>query len=318
MRFLLILLLGSALVWSAPGAGLEPVALAPSVYAFYGDPGEATWDNAGNTGNTGFIIGRDGVIVVDTGISYRHGQAILEALARTTDKPVQLAIITHGVQEFLFGNAAFAERGVPLLAHARSVELMRSRCEHCLENLRVLLGDAMMRGTRVVLPERTVEASMSLEVAGRKLDLLTFGWGATPGDLVVFDRSSGVLFAGGLLTVQRIPDLRDGKLDGWLAALDRLEQVPARVLVPGHGPAATPAAIGELRDYLLALDAQARQFYGSGLSLMQALDAAELPAYRHWAMYPTLHRRNVQQRYLELELEELERVSCQGSVVSCQ
>jgi len=316
MRFLLILLLGPTLAWSAPG--LEPIAVAHDVYAFYGDPGEATPDNAGNTGNSGFIIGSDGVIVVDTGISYRHGQAMLAAIARTTNKPLHLVIVTHGMQEFLFGNAAFAERGVALLAHTRSVELMRSRCEHCLENLRQLLGEEPMQGTRVVLPERTIEASTSLEVAGRKLDLLTFGWGATPGDLAVFDRSSGVLFAGGLLTVERIPDLRDGKLGGWLVALDRLEQVPARVLVPGHGPAASRAAIAELRDYLLALDAQVRQFYRSGLSLMQALDAAELPAYRHWAMYPTLHRRNVQQRYLELELEDPERSSCRESVGSCQ
>jgi glyoxylase-like metal-dependent hydrolase (beta-lactamase superfamily II) len=209
MRFLFILLLGPTLVWSAPD--LEPVAVAPSVYAFYGDPGEATPDNAGNTGNSGFIIGSDGVIVVDTGISYRHGQAMLAAIARTTRKPVQLVIVTHGVQEFLFGNAAFAERGVPLLAHTRSVELMRSRCEHCLENLRQLLGEEQMHSTRVVLPERTLEASTSLEVAGRKL-ICSRSAGRQPGDLANSDRS-GVLFTGGLLTVRILTARRQA--DGW-------------------------------------------------------------------------------------------------------
>jgi hypothetical protein len=40
---------------------------------------------------------------------------------------------------------------------------------------------------------------------------------------------------------------------------------------------------------------------------MEAVDEADLPAYRHWDMYPAVHRRNVLQRYLQLEVEELAR-----------
>jgi glyoxylase-like metal-dependent hydrolase (beta-lactamase superfamily II) len=301
---------------ASPPPALRPVAIAPGVYAFFGDTGDfldnigPVLDNSGegsppDPGNSGFLVGSDGVIVVDNGISYRYGEAMLAAIARTTDRPVRLAIVTQAVQAFLFGSAAFSERGVPLLAHADTLELMRSRCEHCLENLRRQLGEEAMRGTRLVLPERTVRASTVVEAGGRTVDLLHFGWGATPGDLAVFDRASGVLFTGALVTVGRIPDLRDGRLRDWLAALDLLQQVPARMLIPAHGPAAGPEAIAELRAYLLALDAQAQAFYDGGLSLMQALDAADLPAYRHWAMYSVLHRRNLQQRYLELELEDI-------------
>jgi glyoxylase-like metal-dependent hydrolase (beta-lactamase superfamily II) len=63
-------------------------------------------------GNSGFIVGKTGVVVIDTGISYRHGRRMLEAISRTTGKPVELVIITHAVQEFLFGNAAFDELGI--------------------------------------------------------------------------------------------------------------------------------------------------------------------------------------------------------------
>jgi glyoxylase-like metal-dependent hydrolase (beta-lactamase superfamily II) len=306
MRSLTALLLTACLA-SAPAFALDAIPVAPGVYAFLADTGEPSVDNGANTGNSGFIVGADGVIVVDTGISYRHGEAMLAAIARVTEKPVRLAIVTHGMQEFLFGNAAFAERGVPLLAHVKTVELMRSRCEHCLENLHKLLGAERMRGTRVVLPERTVDGSTPLRVAGRTLELLHYGWAATPGDLAVLDRYSGVLFAGGLVSVRRIPELRDGRIDGWLEALDRLGRLDARILVPGHGAPAGPAAIGEMRAYLLALEAQARALYDAGASLMEAVDGADLFGYRDWAMYPATHRKNVQQRYLELEVGELER-----------
>ena len=305
MRRALLLL---CLLFAAPlpnlAAELMPVQVGDGVYAFVGEPGEPTVENQGNIGNSGFIVGADGVIVVDTGISYRHGQAMLQAIARITQKPVRLVIITHAVQEFLFGNAAFAERGIALLAHARSAELMRSRCEHCLANLNQVLGAELMAGSRVVLPARTIEGPTRLTVAGRELDLLHYGWTATPGDLAVYDRSSGVLFAGGLVSARRIPELRDGRLAGWLSALDRLEAIGARQVVPGHGAVSTPAAIAQTRAYLRSLDARVREVYDAGASLLEAVDMVDLPEYRDWDMYPVMHRKNAHQRYLELELQE--------------
>jgi glyoxylase-like metal-dependent hydrolase (beta-lactamase superfamily II) len=292
-------------VCPTPPRALEPVRVADTVYAFIGDSGDIGPANGGNVGNSGFIVGRTGVIVVDTGISYHHGKAMIEAIRKVSPLPVELAIITHAVQEFLFGNAAFVEIHAPLLTHVESAELMRQRCDHCLSNLRKILGDEAMSGTRLVVPERTVKESTVLDVAGRKLDVLFYGWASTPGDLAVFDRDSGVLFAGGLVASHRIPGLRDGKLEGWLQALDRLEQVAARAIVPGHGAVGGKLEIQETAAYLRALDAKVRTLYKDGASLMQAVDSADLPAYAGWSMYPTLHRQNVLHRYLQLEVDEL-------------
>jgi glyoxylase-like metal-dependent hydrolase (beta-lactamase superfamily II) len=301
-----LLLCAAWLASLVPAHALEPVRVAPGVYAFIGDIGQPSVENGADTGNSGFIVGDDGVVVIDTGVSCRHGLDMLAAIAAVTDLPVRLVIITHGVQEFLFGSAAFADRGIPILAHRATVELMRSRCEHCLANLVALLGEERMRGTRVVLPQRTVDAATTLQIAGRTLELLHFGWAATPGDLAVLDRISGVLFAGGLVTSARIPELRDGKLQGWMDALTALQEIPARLVVPGHGPVASPDAIAATRAYLGALDRKARELYDAGRSLLEAVDESALPEYAHWGSYPVLNRKNLQQRYLEYELQDLE------------
>lgn len=300
------LLLTLLILCTRTALALEPIQVARDVYMFAGDMGEPSVANGANTGNAGFIVAQHGVIVIDTGASRRRGEAMIEAITRVTDKPIRLVIVTHAVQEFLFGNAAFAARGIPILAHAKSLDLMRSRCEHCLENLKQLLGESEMAGTRLVLPDRLVSDSGPLHWAGRQLQLLHYGWAATPGDLAVLDIESGVLFAGALLSARRVPELRDGKLDAWVDALDRMAQVAATHIVPGHGPVATAEDLRALRDYLRALDAAVRALYAENRSLLETLDAADLPAYRDWAMYPILHRKNVQQRYLELELQELE------------
>jgi len=291
----------------AQALALEPVRVGEGVYAFLGATGEPDRANGGNTGNSGFIIARDGIVVIDTGVSHRHGRAMIEAIRRVSNKPIALVVNTHAVQEFLFGNSAFAGIGVPLLTHRTSAQLMRERCAHCLENLRLLLGEDAMRATRLVVPQTLLDESSILRVAGRDLEVLHFGWGATPGDLVVLDRRSGVVFAGGLASIDRVPETRDGNHAGWIAALEALARLPAVRVVPGHGPVVDLAEVRRTRAYLLDLDALARRVYEEGFSLLEALDRSELPAYRDWGAYATVHRRNLQQRYLELELADLER-----------
>jgi glyoxylase-like metal-dependent hydrolase (beta-lactamase superfamily II) len=208
------------------------------------------------------------------------------------------------VQEFLFGNAAFEERGVAILAHSETTALMKARCAHCLDNLRPVLGDEL-EGTRLVLPQRQVSGSTTIEAGGRKFELLYLGWASTPGDLAVFDRTTGTLFAGGLVAVNRIPEIRDCDFEGWTRALETLRELPVKRVVPGHGPVSGPDAIRSTADYLRTLDEKIKALYASSSSLLESVDNAALPAYGAWASYATTHRQNALHRYLQLEIEEL-------------
>jgi glyoxylase-like metal-dependent hydrolase (beta-lactamase superfamily II) len=295
-------------VLSCPYANaLDAQRVANDVYAFVGHAGEVSPANGGNVGNSGFIVGDDGVIVIDTGPSYRHGLAMLQAIRRVTQKPVQWVVFTHAVQEFVFGSAAFAGIGARFTAHTRTVELMRERCGHCLDNLRSALGESAMEGTRLIIPTQSIAESQVLRIAGREIELIHHGWAATPGDLAVFDRGSGVLFAGGLVSNRRIPLLRDGEHAGWLKTLRALKALPVSRIVPGHGAVGGIELIEMTASYLGDLDREARAFYQRGATLTETVDELELPAYSSWDMYPVAHRQNSLHCYLQLEKDELER-----------
>ncbi len=290
---------------SAIAAETVATRVADGVYAFIGERGDIAPDNRGRIGNGGFIVGDDGIVVIDTGVSDREGRARLAAIRAVSARPIVLVVVTHAVQEFLFGNTAFVEAGAELLCHAKSAELMRARCEHCLENLRLILGEDEMAGTRLIIPTRVVDGDTDLVVGGRRIALLHPGWASTPGDLLVLDRATGVLFTGGLVVNGRIPELRDGRFDDWVAAIDRLAKIPATMLVPGYGPPMLPADAVRTRDYLLALDGRVRGLYESNRSLMETIEQATLPQFATWSGYETVHRKNTLGRYLELELQEL-------------
>lgn len=299
------LLLGSvaALHISAPQAAPpeEPITVAPGVYAWIGGTEEAAPQNDGLIGNSGFIVGESGTTLINTGSSYAHGKRLIAAAERIGGKPVLLAIMTQPLQEFVMGSAAFAERGIPVLAHEATARLVKARCETCLKNLKELLGEEVMRGTRVLEPPQTISATGTHEVGGRKLLLWHGGWGVTPGDLAVIDVATGTAFSGALVSVRRIPELRDADPAGWRKALTAFEALPIQTLVPGYGPPSGLDAIAAQRRYFDAIERQAADLLEGGASLLEASQRADLPAYADWDLYAQAHPRNLQQTYLRLE-----------------
>lgn len=300
----LLLAVGLAGCASTGAQAVRPVQVAPGVYMLPGSGGAADEHNLGRIGNTGFVVGETGVIAIDTGTSYAHGQAVLAAIATVTDKPVRLALVTHTRPEFLFGGAAFRERGIPVRMHSRTARLMASRCETCLKNLRQQVGEAPMRGTAMYKADQEFDADEELVLTGRPLRVLYFGHSSGPGDIAVLDVRSGVLFAGGLLDARRIPDIQDSELAGWQRALAALRALRVSTVVPGHGPAtSSDAVIAAQEAYLRQLETKVRALVADGVSLMGIAEAAELPDFERWDQYEIIHRRNASVAFLRFERE---------------
>jgi glyoxylase-like metal-dependent hydrolase (beta-lactamase superfamily II) len=281
------------------------VALAPGVYAVMGSHGAADPLNLGRIGNAGFIVGPSGVVAIDTGTSYAHGRALLGAIARVTELPVRVALVSHTRPEFLFGGAAFRERGIPVRMHRRTAGLMAARCDACLKTLRQTVGEAPMRGTTLYSADEVFDATHELEQIGRPVRVLHFGHSSGPGDIAVLDATSGVLFAGGLLDAGRIPDIQDSDLPGWRKALRELRGLKVSTVVPGHGARSSPQLIDSVDRYLAQLEARVRAMVAAGDSLLGAADAAELPEFHTWDEYDTIHRRNVSIAFVRFERELL-------------
>jgi len=296
--------------WAALSARAAeaPIEIAAGVYMLQGTGGEPDPTNLGRVGNAGFIVGRTGVLAIDTGTSYRHGQAMLAAIRSVTDQPVRLVLITHTRQEFLFGGAAFREQGIPIAMQQAGAQLMATRCEGCLKTLRGTLGDDAMRGTEMYKPDIVFTDPLQIDAAaliGRPIQVLYFGHSSGPGDIAVYDPRTRTLFAGGLLDAQHIPDVFDSDLPRWNDALSTLQALPIDVIVPGHGPAGSKRMITQVERYLEQLATRARELLKAGAPLSEVPDATALPDFAGWDQYDTVHRRNAAIVYLRYEREQL-------------
>jgi glyoxylase-like metal-dependent hydrolase (beta-lactamase superfamily II) len=279
----------------------RPIMIAPGVYMVAGSGGAADQHNLGRIGNTGFIVGEQGVIAIDTGTSYAQGRDLLAAIREVTDKPVRLALITHTRPEFLFGGVAFRERGIPVRMHSRTARLMASRCETCLKTLRQTVGEEAMRGTDMYKPDQQFDASHQLDLIGRPVKVLYFGHSSGPGDIAVLDVQTGVLYAGGLLDARRVPDIQDSDLAGWKQALTDLQGMNLARVVPGHGAASPASMVTDVQRYLAQLETRARSLVAAGTSLLDVSEEGDLPEFENWDQYDTIHRRNASIAFLRFE-----------------
>ena len=289
----------------AAGEG-APTTVAAGVYALLGSGGEITPENGGRTANVAFVVGPGGVVVVNTGISYRAGEAIISAIESISHQPIRLAILTHPGQEAIFGAAAFQARGIPVLAHRRTAEVMAARCETCLRNLRTTLGEKAMAATRVVKPDRLIDGDETLDLIGRPLRLIAPPWSSAPGAIAVFDESTSTLIAGDLVSIHRIPNMRDANPKGWRDALADLASLRCRHLVPGYGPVGTCADIAALTRYFTTLEGRVETLVKGGVSLAELRSRSDLPEFARWDQYETLHPQNASSVYLRLERLQFE------------
>jgi glyoxylase-like metal-dependent hydrolase (beta-lactamase superfamily II) len=314
-RFAVEILLSTAIVGVLAGlcaaddaSAVQPIPfeVAPGVYALPGSGGDITPENGGRIANVAFVVGPDGVIVVDTGISYRQGEEIIAAVTSVSNRPIRLAILTHPSQEAIFGAAAFQTRGIPVLAHRRGAELIATRCETCLRNLRSVLGEEAMAATRVVKPDRLVDGDETLALIGRPLRLIAPQWSSAPGAIAIFDEQTSTLIAGNLVLVRRIPNLRDSNPKAWSDALVQLASIRCRHLIPAYGPIGTCTDIAPFAQYIAALENRVEALLKVGVSLAELRDRCDLPEFVRWDQYESLHRQNATYVYLRLERLQFE------------
>ena len=252
---------GSHAQTSAVGSAPPPQQIADGVWVLEGAREHFTRANGGNIVNTGFIDTPAGVVVIDSGPSLRYGKGQREAAERLTGHAVSRVYITHAHPDHFLGSQAY--EGIPVEALAPTARTIQRDGESLTQNVYLLVGGAMS-GTvpraPTALPQLNIPATpgtsprqgdaATVDFGGRKLRLIALA-GHTSADLAIFDELTGTLFAGDLVFFERAATTPNADINVWLAALEQLQALPYKVLVPGHGPVVRDAAaIEQTRDYL--------------------------------------------------------------------
>ena len=281
-----------------PDYRLAPRQIAPRTWVVEGAVADFERRNGCNIINTGFIATGAGVVVINTGVSRRYGEQLRAAIAKVTAEPIVRVINLNLHPDYFLGNQAFTDR--PLQAEAATIAGQRREGGAYVDNLFRLCGD-WMRDTESV-PAREPIGPGRLRVGSHELELVSLS-GHTDADLVVLDRGTGVMFAGGLAFLDRVPTTPHARLAAWIDSLDRLNAIEGvSVLVPSHGPVeAGRRAITQTRDWLTWLDETFKTAAARGLEMNEVLRLPVPQRFAHFAALKAEYARSVHHLYPSYE-----------------
>jgi uncharacterized sulfatase len=280
---------------------LQAQLIAPDTYVLEGKTEDFSKLNGGYIVNTAYIVTQDGVIVIDTGASRRFGEQQRAYIEKATGKKINRVYLTHHHPDHFLGNQAYAD--VPIYALPATQQGIQQQGENFSDNMYRLIGD-WMRDTKVTPPTQAAKAGKET-VGGHVLELLGLQ-GHTPGDLAMFDHTTGVLFSGDLVFNNRAATTPNANIQQWLSALDTLLQLPFKVLVPGHGKVTTDnAPIAQTRAYLEWLQSSLQTAAAQGLDMTEVMQTPIPEQFQGVALAQHELRRSVTHLYSALEAQHL-------------
>lgn len=305
IRFIALLgLLASVPVALAGKLVVAPTRVAPDVYVVVGALGAQTYENDGLNNNLGFVIGENGVLVINSGPSVRVAKALHEAIEKITKLPVKWVVNVNSQNHNWLGNGYFKSIGARILAHREADRVMREMGETQLEESKALLKDKLA-GTTLAYATEAVGDKHELALGGITVQLLHFGPAHTPGDMVVWLPRQKIVFTGDIVFTERMLGiLETGSSANWVRAFDQIESLHPQIVIPGHGrPTGIEQARKDTRDYLTFLRKEIKQSLDNSESVVDAEERIDQSRFKRLRNFDALAKRNANRVYLEMERE---------------
>ena len=306
-------------------ADFQLVKVADGIYAAIAKPGGLA------SGNAGFVIGEEGVLVFDTFLTPAAIEELITAIETQTKLPIKYAVNSHYHLDHTGGNQVLLARGVPVIAHDNvsqwqttknrrflpAPEELQKRRADAAKQLSETSADQTEKRTQIERQIRRLDAMLAIKLTN---PTLTFGSGVlhlylgkrevvlftltghTGGDVVAYVPDANVVFTGDLGWSMTLPNLVDATVNDWIPTLEKiLSQYPTAKFIPGHGNVAQAQEIKTFRDYLDDLRTRVKQGIANGLTLDQAKQQLRLPdKYKAFA-FQNFATPNVEDMYKELK-----------------
>lgn len=230
------------------------------------------------------VVTTAGVIVTDP-LNPVAAEQLMGEIEKITDQPVTLVIYSHNHWDHIAGAQIFTDQGATVLQHESSAQATRP-------NAAVVPADETFAGDRHVV-----------SLGGETIELISVGPSHGTGMLVMLLPEHRILHTVDVVTPNRIAfrSMPDFTPQGWILALEKIEQLDFDRIIPGHGPAEAPrSAVTEQREYIEDLsqavaDATAETGNPFDFETMTELVKEDLrPKYGEWEQFDEWMELNVE------------------------
>ena len=281
------------------------VKIAENVYGY------EDFHNAGMMTVSMFVVGRDGVMLVDGQGSPAATQRLLESINKTAGKPIRWYVVGSDHGDHTAGNVVLPS-GITYFVHPTSrAQLERDAANAMAANEKAAV-EAAAKGTAaptprvVVIPPTAMTGDKQVvDVGGIEAHVLFLGRAHTGGDLMVYLPAQKILFMSEAYLNRVFPAMRSAYPSDWVKTLDRALAMDVTIYVPGHGfVEEARASREELIEYQKALKyviGEVQRLHQLGLSPEDARKQANWGPYKEWMLADQQDLTAIRKVYEEME-----------------
>jgi cyclase len=218
--------------------------------------------NPGFTTVSLFVVGDSGVLLADGQGNVAATQAMVDRIRTVTPLPIRWYVVGSDHGDHMGGNAALPS-GMQWIVHPTSRAVMK------LDSVPPMAGDREV-----------------VNLGGISVEVRFLGRAHTGGDLMVYVPRDKILFMSEAYLNRVFPAMRSAYPSEWVTTVDRALALDVTRYVPGHGFIESPAASREelvaFRAALVAVIAEVKRLNAQGLSVEDAVKAANWGDYKSW------------------------------------
>ena len=249
----------------------------------------------------GFVVTRDGVLVVDGLGSVEETQKFVDTIKKTTSQPVKYVVITTDHGDHTAGNSAY-RAAFPGVVFVGSPVTQKN------------LANTPNPPTEIVTGTR------ALTMGGTEIQILTLGRAHTGGDLQVYLPKDKVMFMGEAYFHRLFPSMRAGYPSEWVETIRKALAMNATWYIGAHGfvddAATMKSELEKARVLIVAIIAEAKRLHTAKIPCVpslpvppgavpaqscEAAQKADWGRYADWTLVPALAETDILRVYQELD-----------------
>ena len=256
--------------------------VAPGIFFRYSAIGpEGTTIPFGGSNNI-WVVFEDYVAVIDANFPKEAGD-VVEAIKKTTDKPIRYVLDTHHHGDHAYGNAVFANAGATVVAQTNCARLLRiNGPEEFKQAGTGPTGRKDVAASSLKVPSLVFDEKLVLDDGKQRVEFLFLGHAHTSGDAFAYLPKLKLLCTGDACVNGAYNYMGHSDSASWIRVMERAQQLDVQMVLPGHGPISDKGLLEKQKHYFAELRRQVREGIRADKTLEDIIKGIDMPWYKEW------------------------------------
>src|SRR5262245_34499701 len=232
--------------------------------------------------NHAWVVFKDYVVVIDANFPKEAGD-VIEAIKKTTRKPIRYVLDTHHHGDHAYGNAVWKQAGATIVSSAKTARLLRvDGPREFAAAGRGPTGRKDIAASKLEVPDLTFDEKLVLDDGAQRVEFLQLGHSHTIGDVVAYFPKHKILCTGDACVNGAYNFMGHSDSASWIRCLEKMQQLDVKLICPGHGPLAGKELLEKQKRYFVELRAAVKAGVEDGQTVADIARAFRPAWYKDW------------------------------------